>query len=73
MAQKSKTTSCFSGLNVRCLSYHVDELKVLLVLLDQKSDVIALTETWMVVDDVTSDYILDGHQPIEANPRREAK
>ena len=34
---------------------------------------IALTETWMTVDDHTSDYKLEGYQPIEANPRKEAK
>ena len=73
MAQKSKSTSCFSRLNVRCLSYHLDELKVLLASLDQKPDVIALTETWMTVDDDTSDYKLERYQPIEANPRKEAK
>ena len=73
MAQKSKTTSCFLGPNVRCLSYHPDEFKVLVASLDQKLDVIALTETWMTVDDDTSDYKLEGYQPIEANPRNDAK
>ena len=73
VAQKSQTTSCFLGLNVRCLSYHLDELKVLVASLDQKPDVIALTETWMTVDDDTSDYKLEGYQPIEANPRKEPK
>ena len=73
MAQKSKTSSCFLGLNVRCLSYHFDEFKVLLASLDQKPDVIALTETWMTVDDDTSDYKLEGYQLIEANPRKKAK
>ena len=34
---------------------------------------IALTETWMTVVDDTSDYKLEGYQPIEANPRKEAK
>ena len=65
----------FLGLNVRCLSYHLEELKVLVASLDQKPDVIALTETWMTVDDDTSDYKLNklkGYQPIEANPRKEA-
>ena len=73
VAQKSKTSSCLLGLNVGCLSYHLDEFKVLLASLDQKPDVIALTETWMTVDDDTSDYKLEGYQPIEANPRKEAK
>ena len=73
MAQKCKTSSCFLGLNVRCLSYHLDEFKFLLASLDQKPDVIALTETWMTVDDDTPDYRLEGYQPIEANPRKEAK
>ena len=73
MAQKSKTSSCFLGLNVLCLSFHLDKFKVLLASLDQKPDVIALTETWMTVDDDTSDYKLGGYQPIEANPRKEAK
>ena len=73
MAQKSKTTSCFLGLNGRCLSYHLYELKVLLASLDQKPDVIALIETWMTVHDDTSDYKLEGYQPIEAHPRKEAK
>ena len=68
VAQKSKTTSCFLGLNVRCLSYHIDELASL----DQKPEVIALTETWMTVDDDKSDYKLEGYQPIEANLRKEA-
>ena len=57
----------------RKIEYHLDELKVLLASLDQKLDVIALTETWMTVDDETSDYKLEGYQPIEANTRREAK
>ena len=61
------------GLNVRCLSYHLDEFKVLLASLDQKPDVIALTETWMTVDDDMSDYKLEGYQPIEANARKVAK
>ena len=73
VALKGKTSSCFLGLNVRCLSYHLDEFKVLLASLDQKPDVIAITETWMTVDDDTSDYKLEGYQPIEANPRKEAK
>ena len=60
-------------LNVICLSYHLDKLKVLLASLDRKPDVIALTETWMTVGDDTSDYKLEGYQPIEANPRKEAK
>ena len=34
---------------------------------------IALTETWMTVDDDRSDYKLEGYQPIEANPRKEVK
>ena len=73
VAQKSNTTSCFLGLNVRCLSYHLDELKVLLASLDHEPDVIALTETWMTVDDDKSDYKFEGYQPIEANLRKEAK
>ena len=73
MTQKSKTSSCFLRLNVRCLNYHLHEFKVLLASFDQKPDVIALTETWMTVDDDTSDYKLEGYQPIEANPRKEAK
>ena len=73
VAQKSKTSSCFLGFNVRCLSYHLDEFKVLLASLDQKPDVIALTEKWMTVDDDTSVYKLEGYQPIEASPRKEAK
>ena len=70
MALKGKTSSCFLGLNVRCLSFHLDEFKVLLASLDQKPDVIALTETWMTVGDETSDYKLEGYQRIEANPRK---
>ena len=73
MAQKIKTINCLLGLNVRCLSYHFDEVKVLLATLDQKPDVKALTETWMTVDDDTSDYKLEGYQPVEAIPRKEAK
>ena len=73
MEQKIKTTSCFLGLDLRCLSYRLDELKVLLASFDQKPDVIALTGTWMTTDDDTSDYKLGGYQPMEANPRKEAK
>ena len=73
VALNGKTSSCFLGLNVRYLSYHLDEFKALLASLDQKPDVIALTETWKTVDDNTSDYRLEGYQPIEANPRKEAK
>ena len=73
MAQKSKTTNCFLGPNVRCLSYHLDELNILLTSLDQKPEVMALTETWITADDDASEYKLEGYQPIEANPRIEAK
>ena len=73
MAQKSKATSCFLELNVRCLSYHIDEHKVLLASFNRKPDVILLEETWMTVNDETSDYKLEGYQPIEANPRKKAQ
>ena len=59
--------------NVRCLSYALGELKVWLASLDQKSDVVGLTETLMTVDDATAEKKLEGYQPIEANPRKEAE
>ena len=52
---------------------HLYELKVLIASPDRKPDVVALTETWMTVDDDTSEYKLEGYQTIEANPRKEAK
>ena len=73
MAQKSKTSTCFLGLNVRYVIYHLDEPKISSASLDQKPDARALTETWMTVDDDTSDYKLEGYQHIEANFRKEAK
>ena len=70
MAQESKTSSCFLGLNVRCLSYHLDEFKVLLASkagrdianrnMDDGRRWHIRLQTW-------------SYQPIEANPRKEAK
>ena len=34
---------------------------------------VALTETWMTVDDDTSEYKLESNQPIGTNPRKEAE
>ena len=61
------------GLNIRSLRLHLYELKILLGSFANKSDIIAITESWMTKNDDPEKYNLQGYQPIESFPRKDAK
>ena len=71
---KCKTeTFTVLGLNIRCLDYHKNELRVLLEIIDKNPEVLALTETWMTDDQSLVDLDIMGYQPIEFKARQNAK
>ena len=61
------------GMNIQSLGFHLNELKILLENLEDKPDMIAITETWMTENDDPNEFFLEGYQPIKSFPREDAK
>ena len=61
------------GLNIQSLRFHHAEQVVFLETIEQKPDVIALTETWLKDSDQLEDYDLPGYQTIVSKSRNNAK
>ena len=60
-------------MNIRSLGLHVNELNVISGSFANKPDIIAITESWMRENDDPENYNLEGYQPIESFPRKDAK
>ena len=61
------------GMNIRSLGLHLNELKVSLVSFANIPDIKAITESWMTENDDPENNNLEGYQPIESFPRKDAK
>ena len=62
--------SLILGLNKRYLNYHEDDLKVLLEPLENKQDILALTENLMNGNEDRHTYSLKDYQLIEITTRK---
>ena len=61
------------GLNIRYLRFHYDEQKLLLDILEEKSGILALIETWVAQIASIKNYNSGGYQTIESNPRLDCR
>ena len=71
--QTSSFLRSILGMNKRSLGLHLNELKILLGSFANIPDIIAITESWLTENDDPENYNLEGYQPIESFPRKDAK
>ena len=61
------------GRYIKSLGKHLNELEILLQTLEHRTEIIALTESWMTESDDMGDFNITDYQPLESTPRRNAK